>query len=604
VRFTPVLALLTSFVLPHSAWAAWFGKDGPALSVERNASQKRDWNTGMLREEVSYTLRMNGRTLSDEKLGKALGASDENARLTTVFDAVSAGPNDALVVYRTSGNYELANLHVENGHLGGQVLLRDLSQNWFTDARMPGWLSVQQEDRLHLVQISPLQIVDVGAGVLLDVRGDLALLAEDGYHGPTSFIRAISISQGKPVAELPLSKACYVLPRFEFTHPLVYAQIESSSLESLRFQDGPSWFDANVELLTSPTPQLRLKASQQLPRPALQRWYVGLREPDLGRQPRTPEAIGYAESPSFDDSGDTIDPQPEACAANPNPRLNAGKDPYPMQTLMAEDLCLNDDQPGISAALRQQRCVLPAITQVITRGQQWQLEELRFAYRPQKGGAPIEQRVYQIREGDKVHRAIAGQYGEDLRLLEVLPISGGQALIKARGEGAYELFRLYSDAAGKRRLEYLETVAYPATPFDASKPGWVYLRSAGYLMKEQPFGFQRVGKGLLDVRGNELLLQYQNDDTEDLVLISLPFRPEPQTDRVADDAPRYQLSAKCRLDDDPYWEFAVPPINATLAESAAWFSRHFDYTNGKPDSIVLRKDHQLRVKPGCSPDSK
>lgn len=601
MRFTPLLALLTSFLIPLTAVAGWFGKDAPPLSVERKVSQKRDWNTGMLRDEVTFTLRMNGRVLSDDKLGTAFGAHGSDAAL---WDALSTGPNEALVVYGTDGSYRLAHLQVADDKLRSQLLVKDLTQNWFTDARLPGWVSVQQEHSLHLVQLNPLRVVDVGAGVLLDVRGDLALLAEEGFRGPTSTLHAVSISQGKQVAELPLPKACFVLPSFEFTHPLVYATVEQSTLETLRFQDGPAWFDANFALINGAAPQLRLKATQQLPRPALERWYVGLRERDLGRQPRAPEDIGYTESPTFDDSQDTIDAEPAACPGlNLNPRLGAGKEPYPMQTVMAEDLCLDETLPGITAAMRQQRCVLPATTRVLTRGAQWQLEELRFAYRPQKGGSPVEQLVYQIREGDTVHRAIAGQYGEDLRLREVLPIGEGDALIKARGEGAYELLRLYSDAAGKRRLEYLETVAYPAHPFDNSKPGWVYLRSAGYLIKTQPFGFERVGKGLLDVRGNELLRQYQSDDTQGLVLISTPFGPEPQQGGVDDDAPLYQLSGDCRLDDDPYWEFAVPPINATLAESAAWFSRNFDYTNGKPGSIVLRKDHQLRVKPGCGPDS-
>ncbi|MEN0105581.1 MAG: hypothetical protein AAGC84_04055 [Pseudomonas sp.] len=605
MRFRPFLALLAALVFPHSALAAWFGKDSPPLAVERKVSQNRDWNTGMLRDEVSFTLRMHGSALSDKQLGKALGAPADEAHLTTLFDAVSSGPDAALVVYRTSGNYRLARLQVQGKQLSGQALVDDLAQNWFTDARMPGWVSVQQDNHLHLVQLNPLRVVDVGAGVLLDVRGDLALLAQQGYNEPDSTIRAVSISTGRQVATLLLPQRCFALPQFEFTHPLVYARIDQSTLETLRFQDGPAWFDTHFTVTDGPTPRLQLKAEQRLPRPALQRWYVGLREPDLGRQPRTPEAIGYAASPTFDDTQDTIDPEPTACTGiNANPRLGDGKAPYPTQTVMAEDLCLGVDLPGITPAMRQQRCVLPASTQVVARGAQWQLEELRFSYRPQQGGAPIEQQVYQLREGDQLHRAIAGDSGEDLRLREVLAIGDDEALIKARGEGAYELFRLYSDKAGKRRLEYLDTVAYPASPFDTSKPGWVYLRSAGLLIREKPFGFEQVGKGLLDIRGNELLFQYQHDGNQNLVLISLPFVPAPQARDAGDDAARYQLRADCRLDDDPYWEFAVPPVNATLAQSAAWFSRNFNYTNGRPQSIVLRKDHQLRVKTGCSAYSK
>lgn len=601
MRFIPVLALLAGLLVPLGAVAGWFGKDGPALSVERHTSQSRDWNTGSLRQEVSFTLRMNGRKLGAEKLAKAFGANPEDPRQTTVLDAVSAGPNDALVLYGTDGNYQLASLHVDGERLTSQALLRDVTQHWFTDARLPGWISVQQEHHLHLVQISPLRVVDAGPGVLLDVRGDLALLAEEGYHGRASTLHAVSISQGKQVAELLLPSACFVLPRFEFTHPLVYARMNQSTQEHLRFQDGPAWFDSHFELVQGATPSLRLQATQKLPRPALERWSVGLREIDLGRQPRSPQDTGNASSPGIDASRDTLDPQPAACPGlNNNPRLGTGQEPYPSKTLMAEDFCLSEDYPGITAAMRKQRCGAPGKTRVISQGPHWQLEELRFAYRPQNGQAPVEQVVYQLRNGSTLHRAITGAGGEDLRLREVLPIGDGQALIKARGEGAYELFRLYSDAAGTMRLDYLETIAYPASPFDTSKPGWVYLRSGSVLMNIRPFGFARVSRGLLDIRGNELLFQYVNHETQGLVLTSIPFQPEPHVAGLDDDAPGYQLSAACRLADDDYWEFAVPPVNATLAQSAAWFTRNFSDENGKPGSIVLRQDHQLRVKPDCS----
>ena len=603
MRLSPLVALLTSLLVPFHAVAGLFGKDGPPLSVERDVSQYLDWNTGMQRERVTYILRMNGRKLSDETITKAVGAKEDKFYATNVFAAISAGPNDALVLYGSNGLYSLATLHVEGKTLSGKTLLNEVTQNWFTDARMAGWVSVQQEGRLHLVQLNPVKVVDVGPGVLLDVRGDIALLANEGYRGPQSTIRAVSIGQGKQVAEVSLPTACFALPRFEFTHPAVYGDMEKSSLEVLLFKDGPAWFDANFTLTTVATPTLQLKSTQQLPRPSVERWYVALREPDLGRPPRKPEEVNYASTPSFDNDDDTIDPEPVACAGiNPNPGINAGKAPYPTQTIMAEDLCLGADLPGITDAMRKQRCVLPATTKVITKAAQWQLEEVRFAYRPQNGKAPIEQLVYQLREGKQVHRAIAGALGEDLRLREVAITGEGQALIKARGEGAYELFRLSSAPDGKRLLEFLDTVPYPATPFDTSKPGWVYQRSAGFLMKAQPFGFERIGKGLLDVRGDELLYYYRDYDTEELVLLSKPFQPEPQDRETADDGPRLTLSAKCRMDDDPYWEFAVPPVNATLAQSAAWFSRHFDYTNGKAGSIVLRKDHQLRVKRGCVSD--
>ena len=47
----------------------------------------------------------------------------------------------------------------------------------------------------------------------------------------------------------------------------------------------------------------------------------------------------------------------------------------------------------------------------------------------------------------------------------------------------------------------------------------------------------------------------------------------------------------------PYWEFTLPPVNATLEQSAAWFARNFDYQPGAKGAIRLRTDHQLRARP-------
>lgn len=125
----------------------------------------------------------------------------------------------------------------------------------------------------------------------------------------------------------------------------------------------------------------------------------------------------------------------------------------------------------------------------------------------------------------------------------------------------------------------------------------VYLRKPGLLVRLAPFAYEQAGESLLDIRGETLLYAYGDSETDRLTLGQRTFGSD-----HADDSPLpgLVLNAKCRREDDPYWEFTLPPVNATLEQSAAWFARHFDYQPGAQGAIRLRADHQLRARPGCA----
>ncbi|MGA6103328.1 hypothetical protein ABS648_30065 [Pseudomonas solani] len=588
--------LLLSLIIATSIEAA------PGFEVKRDTDSYRDWNTGQRRERTETSLRLDGGTLSMKALAQLL-ATDGKPIYPTLWDARVSGPDQALILFnRGSGqDFELARLYRKNGGKPqAEVLLRDLPYNWFNDARRKGWVSVGGADRLYLVQLQPLRIVDAGPGALLDVRGDLAVLADPGWNKRPPAFRAVDMQRGREVARLELDPACFVLPDFEFSHPLIYSGLGSSTPERLRFQDGPAWLEHNLELLTAPKPALRLRPTQQLPQPDPVRWGVTLREVDASPQPRTPESMGDASSPEIEEFADTLDLVPEQCqASNPNPPLRAGQEPYPSTSVATDDLCLGELLKGVPPTFREQRCVLPARTRTLAGSTQWALEEVRYGYRPGGKGAAIEQTVYQLRQGTTVNRYIAGSRGFDeaLAIREVLPTGKGEALLKTRGDGAYELLRASTDAGGKLRLEYLDTLPYPASPFDASRAGWVYLRKPGLLVRLAPFAYEQAGESLLDIRGETLLYAYGDSETDRLTLGQRTFGSD-----HADDSPLpgLVLNAKCRREDDPYWEFTLPPVNATLEQSAAWFARHFDYQPGAQGAIRLRADHQLRARPGCA----
>lgn len=579
--------------------------------VTHHSVEHMGWNAGPS-TSIETRLQYAGSTIDAADLAELIEPDTEQRRGVQLFDAATLDPQNALTLFnRGSGeDYELAHLSIKDNQLQAQVLLKDLPNSWFTDARRPGWISLAGERQLYMIQRQPFRLVDIGIGALLDVQGETALLADtpwgaDAEHNPAPRVRAVDLSSGKQLSELRLDAGCFVLPDFEFSHPQLYDKLVASTNERLNFVDGPAWFARNLQLL--PGAILKLRTEQQLPKPDPKRWGISLRQIDLGQQPRSFESLGWASSPSVESFDDSIDITTKDCSAiNPNPYQHPNAEPYPSETLLADDLCLSDQHPEVAASERAKRCLLPVKQRSLAKGSNWELHELRYDYRPSGQGAkpqPQAQLLYQLRKNGQSYRYLedASGGGEDRAIREVSLIGANDVLLKTRGSGPYDLWRAHSDACGQLQLDnLLESEPYPASPFDPSMAGWVYLRSYGLLFRQQPFAAISVGNQLLDIRNGWFYRLYVDSQQGNLKLFATPLNNPKQ---AFTDAPTLSINSRCMRTRDSNWEFTVPPVNATLAESAQWLQRNFSLSDDPQVPPRLRADNQLQLQAGCDPSS-
>ncbi|MDP3846982.1 MAG: hypothetical protein Q8R10_11245 [Pseudomonas sp.] len=598
--------LLATLLLSTETWAA------EAFRVEHRRSSHSDWNTGTDYIQIETQLEYDGELIDAANLAELIEPDPEQRRGLQLFDAATLDAQNALTLFsRGSGeDYELAHLSMQGNQLQAKVLLKGLPNSWFTDARRPGWISLAGEKQLYMIQRQPLRIVDVGIGALLDVQGETALLADtpwgaDAERNPAPRVRAVDLSSGKQLSELRLDAGCFVLPEFEFSHPQVYDKMGASTNQRLGFVDGPAWFARNLQLL--PGSELQLRAEQQLPKPDPKRWGISLRQIDLGQQPRSFESLGWASSPSEESVDDNIDITAKDCSGiNPNPYQHPNAEPYPSETLLADDLCLSDQHHEVAASERAKRCLLPVKQRSLAKGSNWELHELRYDYRP--GGAEVKPQVqaqllYQLSKDGQRYRYLedASGGGEERAIREVSVIGSNDVLLKTRGSGPYDLWRTHSDANGQLQLDnLLESEPYPASPFDPSLAGWVYLRSYGLLIRQQPFAAISAGNQLLDIRHGWFYRLYVDDEQGNLHLIATPLN-NPQ--QAFADAPTLSINSRCMRTRDSNWEFTVPPVNATLAESARWLQRNFSLSDDPQVPPKLRADNQLQLQASCDPSA-
>ena len=145
-------------------------------------------NTGQ-----SQTFRITAASFQGEALcgGGTLGRylHPDNARLATrpyycLSPVLPVGPDSVLMFFRDSNETFLAGLTARGGRLRVERLrlsedeARDtVETRKLLDARMPGWSRVQTDwTETALVRHDSLQVVRLGAGMLLDIDGDTAFL--------------------------------------------------------------------------------------------------------------------------------------------------------------------------------------------------------------------------------------------------------------------------------------------------------------------------------------------------------------------------------------------------------------------------------------------
>jgi hypothetical protein len=581
------------------------------FSVSHYTVEHMGWNAG---PSTTHETRLQyaGSTIDAGDLAELIEPDTDERLGMQLFDATTLDPQNALTLFnRGSGkDYELAHLSMQGNQLQAKVLLKDLPNSWFTDARRPGWIALAGERNLYMIQRQPLRVVDIGIGALLDIQGDTALLADtpwgtDAEHNPAPRVRAVDLNSGKQLSELRLDAGCFVLPDFEFSHPRLYGILGNSTNERLEFVDGPVWFATNLQLL--PGGELKLRAEQQLPRPDPKLWGITLRQIDQGRQPRSFESLGWASGPSVESFDDSIDITAKDCSAiNTNPYQHPDAKPYARESMLADDLCLGDQHPEVAASERAKRCLLPVQQRSLAKGSNWELQELRYDYRPSGADAKPQvqaQLLYQLNRNGHNYRYFKDASGgsEERAIREVSVLGHNDVLVKTRGDGPYDLWRLHSDASGQLQFEnLLESEPYPASPFDPSLSGWVYLRSYGLLFRQQPFAAISVGNQLLDIRHDWFYRLYVDDQQGNLHLIATPLSNPKQ--KFAD-APTLSINSRCMRTRDSHWEFTVPPVNATLAESALWLQRNFNLSDDPKIPPTLRADNQLQLQPGCDPSA-
>ncbi|HCQ47361.1 MAG TPA: hypothetical protein DIW53_11515 [Achromobacter sp.] len=302
--------------------------DNHGLVVDITTGGQRDWNTGQRQNTRSTTISFQGNKLCGKDVGKLLYPDGRNMAVNAFFCAANARAleTDAVLAYFTSSSADaaLAHLQVVNGSLRVNRLAlsrqpdRDKpSGTRFEDARLPGWTRVEtawaETVMIRHASLAPAQlsvkpggsapgatgagatrpgVINLGAGKLLDVDGDVVYLAippgrdvvvvepatriKDAQGDmrivpevvkfvdtPLAF-RAVRLSTGQELARLDVKDTCAALPAMEFNQP--DPLYPSSARRDVLFDDVPAWRAATLQLTqTTGRATLQLKPGVTLP---------------------------------------------------------------------------------------------------------------------------------------------------------------------------------------------------------------------------------------------------------------------------------------------------------------------------------------------------
>lgn len=297
-----LLASLPAALLGTSATAdTIYNRDG--LVAEVNSGSRQDWNTGQRQQTRSTTITFQGQALCGKDVADLLFADGKGPPQRPFYCPNGAQALDGgVLAFFTSGSAStvLAYLQVVNGALRAQRIdvSKDPKRNSvqvtrFLDARLPGWTRVETAwNETVLIRHAPLQAINLGAGRLLDVDGDVAYLAvpagskaietqpakqvKDAY-GYMQFVPAITefvptpagfrvarLADGRELARWDAKDTCQQLPAMQFDPGTTGA----SSKIDIRYDDLPAWRARSLEFTPGPPGKamLHLKPGVDLPR--------------------------------------------------------------------------------------------------------------------------------------------------------------------------------------------------------------------------------------------------------------------------------------------------------------------------------------------------
>lgn len=278
--------------------------DSNGLMVDVATSSRGDWNTGQRQNTRTTTIIFQGNKLCGRDVGRLLYPDGKHPDANAFFCAGNAKvvETDAVLAYFTSGSADtvLAHLQVVDGALRvKRVALADQRERSrpaatrFEDARMPGWTRVETAwSETVTIRHAPLKALNLGAGKLLDVDGDVAYLAippgrdvvvvqpatrvKDAQGDlrivpevvkfvdtPLAF-RAVRLSDGRELARLDIKDTCLTLPTIEFNRP--DPLYPSPAKPDVLFDDLPGWRAATLQFAqTTGGATLRFKPGVALP---------------------------------------------------------------------------------------------------------------------------------------------------------------------------------------------------------------------------------------------------------------------------------------------------------------------------------------------------
>lgn len=292
---------LSMLAAPASASVIY---DSHGLVVDVTTSGRSDWNTGQRQNTRTTTITFQGNKLCGRDVGQLLYPDGKDPAANTFFCAgpAKALETDAVLAFFNSSSTDpvLAHLQVVNGALRVERLALSATRDRnrpngtrFEAARLPGWTRVETAwNETVMIRHAPLKALNLGAGKLLDVDGEVAYLAippgkdavevqpathvKDAHGYPqyvpaiTKFVdtpvafRAVRLRDGRELARLDVKDNCLSLPSLQFNQP--DPLYPSSTRPEVAFDDVPAWRARTLELVQGQgRATLRLQPGVTLP---------------------------------------------------------------------------------------------------------------------------------------------------------------------------------------------------------------------------------------------------------------------------------------------------------------------------------------------------
>lgn len=574
---------------------------GQKIKYRKKTTDYQDWNTGSNRTRTQFTLYFDGSALDSKDLKKLIEVKNPGAADNpTVYDAVEMQADDLLVALSKDGqgvSYLIARFHLDTAKKLQVDLVKlgkeDSQYNWFPNSRLPGWSRViSTDDNQFMIQHSPFKVIPLGAGDLINVEFPYAFMAANQYKKDDIYFSQVNLNDGKVVADLALSKECFVMPRFSMNHPLLEDDDMTESDDEVKFNYGPKWWAKTIAPYSGNDGKLKLALGHPLLAPAQK--VISVVNP---RPPKYPQPVAanssnepQAESPDFfgEEEIDRIPMITRQCAKeNPEGFTKAQKLPATAQTVSISEFCL-DPNWAVNAEQKAKVCGIPTRKKVFSKNT-LTINETTITYHPSaKDSKPISVTVPEIQTGDKKMIYITHPESQEMQSIkEYFIISDNQVLIKARTEGPWNMYVLTANE-DKVKVNFMGSFAYPGSELEETEDkDFLYMRRSSILIRKNPLGYLDRLLGFLATKQKNAASFYVMEDEKELHLHVRSFEPDMSAEaKILWSA---KIATKCFGDD-------LPNAEMTVNQREAWLKKYFNWSTDN-DKLILR---QTLGQSGCT----